>query len=162
MLGCRKRRLALLAGVLTLSAIASVVIVAVSNADPGPKAHPLHGEMRNIHHAPCNSAIGLCSVFEATGEIKGDGIVYIDTVPNADGYSKAHTVITTKKGTITCHEQAVFDVIGADHPFVDLCLIDGGTGKYDGATGYIQEVGTFDFAADLGRLDYYGKITYAD
>jgi hypothetical protein len=155
----RKKGLALSFGVLPLAAAAAFVIASVSNADPG--SIPLHGQMRNIHHVPCNSAIGLCSVFEATGDIKGDGIVYIDTLPNADGYSKAHTVITTKKGTLTCHEQAVFDVIGADHPFVDLCLIDGGTGRYEGAGGYIQEVGTFDFASDLGQLDYYGKLGFS-
>ena len=41
-------------------------------------------------------------------------------------------------------------------------MITGGTGIYAGATGYIQEVGTFDFAANLGELEYFGKITYAD
>ena len=45
---------------------------------------------------------------------------------------------------------------------MDECIITGGTGIYAGATGYIQEVGTFDFAANLGELEYYGKITYAD
>jgi len=161
MSGSRKHRLAWLAGVLSLATVLSVGIVAVSNADPGPKTGALHGQMLAIHHVPCNSAIGLCSVFQAKGVIKGSGIVYIDTQPNADGYSKAHTVITTKKGTLTCHEQAVFDIVGADHPFVDLCLIDGGTGAYQGATGYIQEVGTFDFASDLGQLDYYGMLVLA-
>ena len=50
----------------------------------------------------------------------------------------------------------------SDHAFVDLCVITGGTGMYAGATGYIQEVGTFDFAANLGRLDYYGKLVLGD
>ena len=36
----------------------------------------------------------------------------------------------------------------------------GGTGTYDGASGYIQEVGTFDFAANRGELDYYGKLIF--
>ena len=36
------------------------------------------------------------------------------------------------------------------------------TGIYAGATGYIQEEGTFDFANNVGQLEYQGKITYAD
>ena len=71
-------------------------------------------------------------------------------------------MIHTKKGDLTCHEAAVFDVAGADHAFVDLCLINGGTGMYAGATGYIQEVGTFDFAANQRQLEYYGKLVLAD
>ena len=67
-----------------------------------------------------------------------------------------------KKGDLTCTEAALFDLIGPDHGFVDECIITGGTGIYEGATGYIQEVGTFDFAANLGELEYTGKITYAD
>ena len=48
------------------------------------------------------------------------------------------------------------------HNFVDLCVITGGTGIYAGASGKIQEVGTYDFTENLGELEYYGKITFAD
>ena len=102
----------------------------------------------------------VCSSFDASGSIQGTGVVDVDTPPDANGFSKAHTTITTKKGNLTCHEAAIFDVVDPEHPFVDLCLIDGGTGRYAGATGWIQEVGTFDFDANVGSLDYYGQITY--
>jgi len=155
-------------GLLPLAAVAAFVIASVSNADPGPKSKPLHGRMENIiQHFGCQqSPIGVCSTFEAKGEIKGDGFVVVDTIPDQSnfGFSKAHTVITTRKGDeLHCHEAALFSAPGADliSSFVDLCLIDGGTGMYDGATGYIQEVGTFDFGATppVGNLDYYGQIT---
>lgn len=162
MLNRRSHRYVFPLGVLVLVA-AAVVLTAVSSA--APKGKELHGHMLGIANffAPtCTSVTGICSSFTATGDIKGDGIVNIDTPPDADGISKAHTVIHTKKGDLTCHEAAVFDVAGADHAFVDLCLINGGTGMYAGATGYIQEVGTFDFAANQGQLEYYGKLVLAD
>jgi hypothetical protein len=158
-----RRRIVTL-GLLPLTAVAAVAFATTTYAASlghGPKEQRLHGEMRNIQQGPCGSATGRCSTFEATGEIKGDGLVNIDTFPDASkfGYSEAHTIIHTKKGDLTCHEAALFELPVPDpHPFVDLCLIDGGTGHYAGASGYIQEVGTFDFAANVGQLDYYGKL----
>jgi hypothetical protein len=167
--GRTHRRVVWSAALLSLAAVASVAIVAVSNADPGPKSHELHGKMRNIiQHTPCSaSPVDFCSTFDASGEINGEGLVVVDTLPQRTdfGYSEAHTVITTKKGELHCHEAALFsrpspppELISS---FVDMCLIDGGTGIYDGAKGHIQEVGTFDFGAGVGELDYYGKITYS-
>ena len=161
-----QRRLVAVLGVLSLL-VAGVVVVATSDA--APKTKKLHGHMENISNffgPTCGSATGICSSFKATGDIKGDGKVSVDTPPDAStpSYSKAHTVIHTKKGDLACTEAALFDGAGADHAFVDECIIDGAhsTGNYAGASGYIQEVGTFDFAANLGELEYYGKITYAD
>jgi hypothetical protein len=148
---------------LALLSLAAAGIVAVAASDAAPKAIPLHGHMLNIANfggPGCGSATGVCSSFTATGDINGDGVVSVDTFPSADGISKAHTVIHTKKGDLKCSEAAIFDVAGADHAFVDLCVITGGTGLYDGASGYIQEVGTFDFAANLGQLEYYGKLSF--
>jgi hypothetical protein len=125
----------------------------------------LNGRMLDIQNVPCQSATGVCSTFTATGDIKGEGIVFIDTFPtpyptpqSRNLVSAAHTVITTKKGTLTCSELAIFDAPRPDHPFVDQCIITGGTGIYEGATGYIQESGTFDFASNLGNLEYTGKL----
>jgi hypothetical protein len=160
-----------------LVALAAVLLAGTSGADP--RSIPLHGSMENIHntHNPnaappaaffgpadpgCLSASGVCSRFEAKGFINGDGLVFIDSFPDQDSpsFSKAHTVITTKKGELRCHEAALFDLQGADHAFVDLCIVDGGSGSFAGATGYIQEVGTFDFANNVGQLDYFGKLVF--
>jgi hypothetical protein len=155
----QKARLASLSVGMLLVVAATAIAVGSTSAASGSKT--LHGKMNNIANfggPGCPSATGVCSSFEATGSIRGDGIVSVDTFPSADGISKAHTVIHTRIGDLHCHEQAIFDLVGADHAFVDLCLIDGGTGAYDGATGYIQEVGTFDFAANRGELEYSGKL----
>jgi hypothetical protein len=157
-------------GLVPLAAVAAFLLAGTSNALP--KEIPLHGSMKGINHrvppSRCASPIPpsqggpVCSQFDASGAINGHGIVTIDTFPDPTkfGYSEAHTVITTNKGELHCHEAALFDLVGGDHPFVDLCLIDGGTGIYAGASGYIQEAGTFDFVHDLGQLDYSGKLVF--
>jgi hypothetical protein len=155
------RRIIVSLGVLGLFAAAAVVLAAASSA--APKTVPLHGHMldvANFFGPSCPSPTGVCSSFTATGSIQGEGVVSVDSLPNAEGISRAHTVITTKKGELRCNEQALFDLVGADHAFVDLCVITGGTGAYEGATGYIQEVGTFDFATNHGEIQYFGKLVY--
>jgi len=171
------RRRAAWLGLLPLAAAAAFVLSTASNAappPPAPHAHPLHGHMRNIvQHFGCPDApvTGVCSTFDADGSINGDGFVVVDTnpvPPNVDpkamGFSEAHTVIHTKKGDLRCNEAALFNLLTpdpTDAAFVDLCVIDGAhsTGDYADATGYIQEVGHFDFVAAVGSLEYYGKIT---
>jgi len=165
MLKVRQRRLAVVLGLVTLLATSAVAVVATSDA--ASKTKKLHGKMVDIQNfggPDCGSASGVCSRFTAKGDLKGEGIVFVDTFPTNDvpSFSKAHTVIHTKKGDLTCTEAALFDLAGADHAFVDLCIVTGGTGLYAGATGYIQEVGTFDFAANLGELEYFGKLELAD
>ena len=168
MRGRIRRRIGWSLGVASLAAVAVIAIASVSDA--APSSVPLHGSMRNIQNffpPSCTSVTGICSSFRATGSINGDGIVQIDTPPDADGISKAHTVVHTAKGDLACREAAVFDVrppLLGEKAFVDLCLIDGdaSTGMYAGASGYIQEVGIFDFKAppdvSVGQLDYYGKL----
>jgi hypothetical protein len=167
-----RRRYAASLALVTLLAATAVAIIGASSATS--KSTAIHGRMLNIQNfggPGCGSTTGVCSSFTATGSIKGEGKVSIDTFPtdtfpgnevaNGIAISRAHTVITTKKGNLTCNEEALFDLPGADHAFVDLCLITGGTGIYAGATGYIQEVGTFDFATNLGQVEYFGKLVLA-
>ena len=181
MLMHRRRRLAVMAGLLL--SLTAVGVILAGSGDAAPQTKKLHGKMENIHNTHtvgiplpfgpedpgCLSSSGVCSRFTAKGDIKGDGLVFIDTFPNNDvpSFSKAHTTITTKKGNLTCTEAALFDLSNLDvphfpHNFVDLCVITGGTGIYAGATGTIQEVGTYDFTDNVGELEYYGSITYAD
>jgi hypothetical protein len=141
--------------------LVAVPIAVAGTSTGGPSSKNLHGQFLNISNffAPeCQSVTGVCSRFTSQGVIKGEGVVFVDTFPTADGISKAHTVIHTRQGNLFCSEVAAFDLAGADHAFVDLCVISGGTGRYEGASGYFQEVGTFDFAANLGQARYYGML----
>jgi hypothetical protein len=149
-------------------------VVTPPNSPTPPKPAPisLHGKFSNIMNffpPACTSVTQVCSSFVATGDIVGSGIVDVDTYPDATtGFSAAHTTITTAQGILGCNEGAIFQptvpVGQTVHAFVDLCVIDPNrsTGKYAGATGYIQEVGTFDFAAGVGSLDYYGKLVFGN
>ena len=144
---------------------AALAIVATASAGTksrsGVGSTVLEGHLVGISNffAPaCTSVTTVCSRFTISGSIQGSGIVFVDTFPSADGESHAHTVIQTKFGELRCHEIAIFDLIDVDHGFVDLCKVDGGTGRYEGATGYIQEVGTFDFASNVGGGHYHGKL----
>jgi hypothetical protein len=138
--------------------VGATLAISGGSVTASPKSQPINGQMLRISNVPCGSATGVCSTFTSTGALAGEGLVSVDTFPTADGISKAHTVITTRSGELHCHEAAIFDLVGEDHAFVDLCVIDGGTGHYDGASGYIQEVGTFDFASNLGEARYTGKL----
>ena len=158
-------RVAVSLGVLAVVATAAVLLAASSGAAPG--SVPLHGKMLDVANfggpfggPECLSPTGICSSFTAIGSIQGEGVVFVETLPDAEGISRAHTVITTSKGELRCSEAALFDLAGADHAFVDLCLISGGTGAYAGASGYIQEVGTFDFNSNHGEIEYFGKLVY--
>src|SRR5262245_1965340 len=136
--------------------LATLAVVGTSAADP--KSTPLRGRMLDISNVPCSSATGVCSSFTAIGTINGSGLLFVDTFPSAGGVSTHHTVIQTSKGELQCHGTMVFDLSGPDHAFVELCLITGGTGIYQNATGYIQGIGTFDFAANLGQEEYSGLL----
>jgi hypothetical protein len=160
------RRYVLLLGALTLVAAAAAAILGAADATSSSTA--IKGRMLNISNFPCASATGVCSSFTSTGAIRGEGTVFIDTFPtpyptpqSRSLVSAAHTIIETKKGNLTCSELAIFDAPRPDHPFVDLCIVTGGTGIYAGATGYIQESGTFDFAANVGQLEYIGQLELA-
>jgi hypothetical protein len=147
--------------VFVAAALAFATTSAGGNGRGSSNSIELEGKLSGISNffAPaCTSATGVCSRFSIRGEIKGDGVVFIDTFPTTEGLSHAHTVIHTKRGDLTCSEIAIFDLVGNDHGFVDLCIVTGGTGKYTGATGYIQEVGTFDFASNVGGGHYHGKL----
>src|SRR5262245_51368365 len=138
--------------------VGATLAISGGSVAASPKSQPINGLMNDIANFPCGPPTGVCSSFTSTGPLAGSGVVSVDTFPTADGISKAHTVITTRDGELRCHEAAIFDLVGSDHAFVDLCIIDGGTGRFEGASGYIQEVGTFDFASNLGQARYTGKL----
>ena len=162
------RRAVLLSGLVLLTAITAVVLAQRSSA--GPRSTPLAGSFNNVQNffpPACTSVTQVCSSFVASGSFQGSGVVDVDTFPDAStGFSKAHTMITTSKGVLWCDDATIVQPKPTDgqtvRAVVDLCMIDPGssTGIYAGATGYVQEVGTVDFATGVGSLNYYGRIVY--
>jgi hypothetical protein len=145
-------------GLALVVAMSAVLLAQRSGASPTHMR--LHGSFDNIANfrgGDCPTAV--CSSFTARGDLHGTGVVVVEKFfPDPAGVSKAHTTIHTLLGDVSCSELAIFDLTPGDHPFVDLCLISGGSGRYAGASGYIQEVGTFDFATNHGQVEYSGKL----
>ena len=131
-------------------------------SEAGSSSFQLRGTFQNISNFSCPaSPIGTCSSFNSIGVIHGSGVVVVDGFfppPSPSGLSNAMTTIHTNRGDLMCSDLAIFDLASSDHPFVDQCTITGGTGHYAGATGFIQESGTFDFANNVGQADYEGKL----
>lgn len=148
---------ALVAVVLLGSAFAAV---SVASSGAGTTSIPLVGRfltISNFRGPSCPTSV--CSSFHAIGVVGGSGIVAVDGFfDQPAGASSAHTTIHTGHGDLMCSDLAIFDLSPGDHPFVDLCTITGGTGRYAGATGYFQETGTFDFANNVGQASYTGKL----
>jgi hypothetical protein len=69
--------------------------------------------------------------------------------------------VAAERGTFECKHAGAIEVgqdgPKADGPFVSLCIITGGTGKWAGATGYMRITGTFTL--DEGGIGGYdGKL----
>jgi hypothetical protein len=64
-------------------------------------------------------------------------------------------LVETGEGDIACKLTGSLQVSG-DGPFVSICVVTGGTGKWSGA-GYLRTSGTFVFDAG-GTGTYDGKV----
>ena len=143
--------------------VGMTAVWAAQRSDAVTTTRILNGYMNNIRNfSGPGCASFVCSAFEARGSFNGPGLVTVENFSPAfqppEAVSRAHTVIHDIYGDVFCNELAIFDLGPGDHPFVDLCLITGGTGRYVGARGYIQEVGTFNFEINRGDLHYHGKL----
>ena len=138
-------------------------VLATQRSDAASTTRRLEGYMNNIRNfSGPNCPSFVCSSFEARGVLNGPGVVVVESFSPEfqfpEAVSRAHTVIHDIYGDVFCDDLAIFDLGPGDHPFVDLCMITGGTGRYVGASGYIQEVGTFSFETNVGNAHYHGKI----
>ena len=159
LLGRRSTRV--LAAVVLLFGMTAVW--AAQRSEAASSTRTLNGFFNNIRNfagPDCPSFV--CSAFESRGTFNGPGVVVVEGFSDAftppEAVSAAHTVIHDIYGDVFCDELAIFDLGPGDHPFVDQCMITGGTGRYAGASGYIQEVGTFSFETNHGDAHYHGKL----
>jgi hypothetical protein len=68
------------------------------------------------------------------------------------------TTIHDKRGDVRCDDSAALNTApGSDGELIGLCEITGLTGKWQGASGYIQSFGTFDPATG-GAERYVGRL----
>ena len=111
----------------------------------------------------CTSAIGVCLAGDVSGRIKGAfSFAATELIPTAVTPTTGvlatigDAQVKTGEGDIACTLTGSLQV-GGDGPFVSICIVTGGTGKWAGATGYLRTSGTFVFAAG-GTGAYDGKV----
>jgi hypothetical protein len=134
----------------------------VKEAVADGRCHRLHGK-GGIHSKVvadgCASPVGLCTagVFEGDHVLRGSTSFVADGIAPAAGllveapttlsYSGLLT-ITTRHGSLTTRDTGIFDT--AAGVFASRDVIVGGTGIFEGATGYLtfQGTGTTEFESD--------------
>lgn len=145
-----------------LAALAATALVA-GRAGADPASLPLHGRLQahSVTGSDCLSPVGTCFAGTFQGSLRGPGAftgsaVSGTSTPNVVLLS-GELVIHDNAGDVYCSEEAVLDTTpGSDGAFAFLCVITGGTGKWAGASGYLQSTGTF--VAPEGGGTYTGRI----
>lgn len=115
-----------------------------------PKCFKVNGTLTStITQGPCESPVGVCT----TGEFKGDGRLNGRTRFVADAMQPAAPTdepttlsysglltIHTRAGTLTTRDTGILDTVNGLVAARDIVV--GGTGIFEGATGYILFQGT--------------------
>jgi hypothetical protein len=150
-------RFASLAFLLTLG------LAAGNAASATPVCQAVHGRVEIAAYEPtCGSAIALCAHAMLHGTIKATSdFVGTGAVPTADTPA---TGVLTLTGDNVFHttdgdfftKDAILLNTGGDGEFSEIDTITGGSGEYEGATGYLIASGTFSEGTGVGT--YVGKI----
>jgi hypothetical protein len=81
-----------------------------------------------------------------------------DSIPTVSFFTGL-SEMTTRRGMILGTDAGSIDLNPFGFgKFTTLITITDGTGRYQGASGYLQIRGTLDFATGGARGDYVGKI----
>lgn len=148
---------------LALAACGSVLTLTGGPAAAAPEA--VNGFFR-IHAetgAACDSSVGVCLAGNVSGRIKGafsftaTSVVATNDTPTTSAIvTTGDAVVATGEGDVLCKLTGTLQLAG-DGPFVSLCVITGGTGRWAGASGYLRTSGVFTFGAG-GTGTYDGKV----
>jgi hypothetical protein len=155
-----RRRLAVVA----LGACAALLAVTGgSPAAAAPEAVNGHFDLASASGPECDSPFGVCMTGTVSGRIKGSFSFTVREVLATDDTPTTGAIVTagdatvdTGAGTILCKLTGTLQLNG-DGPFVSLCVITGGTGRWAGVTGYLRTSGTFTLDGG-GSGSYDGKV----
>ena len=151
---------------LALFTCAAVLAVTGGPAAATPEAVNGFFKVQSETGAGCDSSVGVCLTGSISGRIKGafsftatSVIVTHDTPTTSAIVTTGDAVVSTADGDIQCKLTGTLQLTG-DGPFVSLCVVTGGTGKWTSTGGYLRTSGTFTFAAGGGG-SYDGKVAGA-
>jgi hypothetical protein len=137
----------------------------VATAQPGPVTVTGTFDSQTVTGPSCTAPTGQCFKGAFHGSLQGKTAgALLSSAPTqqpAVVLIDASFTIHTRRGDLTfAHEQIVYNTSpsGAGE-FSILGELTGGTGRYAGATGYIQGVGTRPLSTGVAKGTYVGKIT---
>jgi hypothetical protein len=141
----------------------------VSPATAGPDTMRAKGTLLThlVTGAECASPSGLCFSGEVHGALTGtlDSLISSLTPTPQPGVQLVDAVVTikTNRGDLTfAHELVLFNTEPeAKGEFAWQMQITSGTGRYAGATGYLQGVGNAPLSTGVSEGGYVGEITLA-
>lgn len=149
--------------VVVLMACGLLVAAAGVPASAAPDSVNGKFELANASGPDCSSSVGICMTGSVSGRIKGTfSFTATSLVPTLDTPTLGVIVTTgdatvdTRGGTIACKLTGTLQVTD-EGPFVGLCVVTGGTGDWEGVTGYLRTTGTFTLGGG-GTGSYDGRI----
>jgi hypothetical protein len=139
----------------SLTAVLAVVLgmsVVADQTGAGPQSLQAQGSItsQTITGPACKSPVGRCFVATFEGTLQGSAEFVANSVKQTSQPGmiliNGNFVIHDKPGDITCNEDSLLNTAPGsdgelDGEFVFLCEITGGTGKWAGASGYLQATG---------------------
>jgi hypothetical protein len=155
-------------------ALVAVVVVAVggagvasqvATAQPGPVTVNGTFDSHTVTGPSCTAPTGQCFKGAFHGSISGNtagGLLSSASTQQPDVVLiDASFTVHTRSGDLTfAHEQIVYNTSpSGEGEFSILAELTGGTGRYAGATGYLQAVGTRPLSTGIAKGTYVGKIT---
>jgi hypothetical protein len=110
----------------------------------------------------CNGAVTEVGTF--TGQPGGTFVACVtNMLQRGDGalvFDLVHTYTTENGDTFTTSDHVVAGPINPPiYRINNSATITGGTGLYEGASGFIHDEGTLNFAIGVVSVDYHGRIT---
>ena len=110
----------------------------------------------------CNGALTEIGTF--TGQPGGTFVACVTNMQQrGDGalvFDLTHTYTTENGDTFNTTDHVVAGPINPPvYRINNLADITGGTGLYEGASGFIHDSGTLNFAAGVVSVDYHGRIS---
>jgi|GEM_PF-1168048 len=151
------------------AAVGTVVALWDGAADATTRCRNVNGrfDLLPVEGPACTSPVGVCGRGTFRGEVRGDYFSLLTSlVPSADTAQTGVVLITGdtvlearmghRTGDLFFKDSGAFSTVG-DGEFAELFTIVGGTEEFDGATGTLFLIGTYDFAAG-GVGTYEGRV----
>jgi len=153
---------------LVAGAAAGAGVAAQATAQPATLKVTGHVETLLAASPDCASPTGLCFAGDVHGVISGPirGELNSSTPTQQPGVQLVDVTATihTRQGDLSfAHEQVIYNTTPDGRgEFAWQAQITGGTGRYAGATGYVQGAGNAPPSTGVSTSSYAGEIKLAD